>query len=48
LLAAGALLDLGAMFGALQLEGRQVEDLSPFKIDGSFFGEILAAVALQE
>ena len=44
----GALLDLGAMFGAFQLEGRQVEDLAAFKIDGGHLGKILAAGAFEQ
>ena len=46
LVTAGAFFDFGAMFGALQLEGRQVEDLAAFKVHDRLFGEILAALAL--
>jgi hypothetical protein len=34
------------MFSALQLEGRQVEDLATFKVHGGLLGEVLAALTL--
>ena len=36
------------MFGAFQLEGRQVEDLAAFKVGGGHFREILAAGAFEQ
>ena len=47
LLATGALLDLGPMLGAFELEGRQIENLAPLKIHGRLPGEVLAARTLQ-
>ena len=47
-LAAGALLSLSPMLGAFQFQGRQIEDLAALKVKGGFFGEILAALTLQQ
>jgi hypothetical protein len=47
-MAAGALLDFGAMLGAFQFQRRQVEDLVALKIHGRFLGEVLAALTLQQ
>ncbi len=46
LVTGGTIFDFGAMFGAFQLEGRQVEDLAAFKVQGGLLGEILATLTL--